>query len=527
MEKLEVKELTKNNITPNDLDDVFDEASPYPDLYEWVPEEEDIFYEFIGNDYVRARYEKLNLNPASDICVFIIKNKYFKDRMLDVLQHINYYTKFYDKNHELFMSMLSVKYIIDTRPDVSQKAFRHLVIDRIITDNFIKNVKQMARDLYALNINLDVDGKYKSSPKITNGQAREIVALSFAFRMVLPLLLHFVNISSTITEKRSYIPCFDRIYMKIIDRFECGYRTYDAIYEFIPYRVDRATASNKKAFAQKEQLYGHTDQTYLENIIHEILIVKGLYKLSYNRSVVSFLSGIFFNFNLNYLKEVYPYKPYEIDSEDVGESEDKASLIESLEMTIYSLDESNIMINEVNIAQTIEFIDRQFMKLVDDDELKFYEDNCKLNETTQFLLQSFYSPIFHDSFAVYSLSRYDTIKLLVYLKKYLQLRGMSILPQICTSRIQNKIKDTMIKNAKFLEKVEASSVYQHIIKTKYKYINELSAKDNIILRKMSALINSTFIFVDYDDDINGIVYKDTNINVDILVNEFLLFLSII
>ena len=112
----------------------------------------------------------------------------------------------------------------------------------------------------------------------------------------------------------------------------------------------------------------------------------------------------------------------------------------------------------------------------------------------------------------------------VYMKKFLQLRGMIILPQICTAKVRGKFKDTCIKNAKFLERFTTSSVYQHIISEKYRYIKELGLKEDPIVKMLSTMLNSSFEFVDTDLEVNGRICD--NINADMMVNELMLFLSI-
>jgi hypothetical protein len=115
--------------------------------------------------------------------------------------------------------------------------------------------------------------------------------------------------------------------------------------------------------------------------------------------------------------------------------------------------------------------------------------------------------------------------LLIYLKKYLQLRGMTILPQLCTAKVRGKFKDNSIKNSKFIEKIDTSSIYINSVLPKFRYIKELNPKEDLIKKRWSAFINSTFEFVDFNPEINGIVYDD--VDVDLIIHELSLFFSII
>lgn len=515
-------------ISTETLDAIVNENSKIPELKSWVstPDQEYFVYE---NEVVRAKYEEfLDLAEGTPLPIFYIRKNHYKDRMDDIVKHINYFLNFYDPEKELFLSTFSVKFIVDKRPNLSKDAFINLVMDRIVTDTLVSKIKLMAHNLYTININTDKEGKYKNTPKITNAQAAQLVALSFCFRLTLPLCVHFSNVNESFVGKKDYIPCFNKLYMKIVKKFEKDdVQVFNALCKFVKYRVDRYYNANKGVCNQKKQLYGATKGIYQEELIHDVLLVKSLHKLDYTRSCVSFIDGIIHYFNQNNSSENYKSKPFEIGVDDsMSDSDDYLSHAEALEMSVYKIDESNVMIDGVNNKKIVKKIEDDFNINISDDEFNFYMDNIKINSITESLVHSFYSRRFKDTNAIYGLTRAQTVKLIIYMKKYLQLRGMVILPQICTAKVKGRFKENSIKNTKFIEKFESSSVYQNIIAPKFKYISELeSDKEHAIVKKLSAIINSTFEFVDFDPEING--YEYTDINIDIIIDEFLLFLSII
>lgn len=507
--------------------DTLETVTGYPELETWICPDENSFYVY-ENEVVRAKYEEyLDLTPGTILSTFYIKKNHYKKKMPDIVKHINYFLTYYDEEKELFLSTLSVKYIIDQRPQLSQDAFRNMILDRVVTDTLISKIKLMAHNLYKININTDKEGKFKSTPKITNIQAKQLVAISFCLKLIIPLCLHFSNINDSFVEKKDYIPCFDKIYMKIVEKFEKDdIPVFNALCKFVKYRVDRSYSADKGIWNQKKQLYGIVKELYLEELIHDVIFVKSLHKLEYNRSCVSFIDGIIFNYNINFKQENYKSKPFEISSDDnMSDNDDYLSHTEALEMSVYRIDESNAMINNVNSKKVMQSIQERFNIKISKEEFQFYYDNCVINSITQFLLHSFYAPKFKNTYAIYAINRADTIKLIIYMKKFLQLKGMTILPQIVTARVKGKFKENAIKNSKFVEKFKTSSVVQNIINTKFRYIKELNSKDDPIDKKLSTIINSTFELVDYNQDINGLVYSD--INIDVIIDEFSLFLSII
>lgn len=495
------------------------------DLMAWQPTEDEIFFTEKDGMIIASYLTRMfNVPEDRQLLQYIIAKKHYKERIPDLLQHINYFIAHYDHDHEYLVATLTIKNYIDRHPDMSQKAFCKMILNRLITKSMVNKLKQMALDLYKLNINTDRDGKYKTTPKITNDHARMIVAVSFCIRLLLPICIHFSNTNATFINKRDYIDCFDRIFMRVVERFEKNdTEIWNPICRFVAYRVERSHTSDAVIWEKKKQLYGTTLELYLTSLIHEVILVKSLHKLAYNRSIVSFIDGIITHSYTHYRYENFKYKPVEIEVED-SDSDDYLSHVETLEMQISRVDESNQLVNETNTAQVMDEIRQRFRIEIPQSEIDFYFENMRFNSLTQCLLHAFFSKYFNDTNAIRLLDKRNAVELAIYMKKYLSLRGMLILPQICTAKVSGKFRDTCIKNAKFLEKFTTSSVYQHIISEKYRYIAELGLKEDPIVKNLSTMLNSSFEFADPDPEINGRICD--NLNADLLVSDYMLFLSI-
>lgn len=503
----------------------FSDSPDVFDLMNWNPgPEHSYFIEKDGMIIANYLIHYFNVPPDRQSLQYIIAKKHYKERIPDLLQHINYFIAAYDYDKEYLVGTLSVKNYIDRHPTMPQKAFCKMILSRLVTPSMVNKIKRMAFDLYKLNINTDRDGKYKTTPKISNDHARMIVAVSFCIRLLLPICIHFSNTNATFINKRDYIDCFDRIFMKVIDRFEKDdIQIWNPICRFVAYRVDRTYNSDIVIWQKKKQLYGTTVELYLESLIHEVILVKSLHKLAYNRSIVSFIDGIITHSYTHYRYENFKFKPVEIEDED-SDSDDYLSHQETMEMQICRIDESNQLINETNTKQVMEEIYQRFRIDIPQEEFDFYFNNMQFNSLTQTLLHAFFSKYFNDSNVIRLLDKSHAVQLAVYMKKFLLLRGMVILPQIVTAKVKGKFKDTCIKNIKFLEKFTSSSVYKHIISEKYRYIAELGMKEDPIVKMLSTMLNSSFEFVDTDDEVNGRVCD--SINPDLMVSELMLFLSI-
>ena len=89
--------------------------------------------------------------------------------------------------------------------------------------------------------------------------------------------------------------------MKLIKKFEKDdVNVFHDICKFVKYRVDRFWNQDIGICIKKKQLYGITRETYLEEVIHEVILVKSIHKLDYNRSVVSFIDGVIFSYHYNF-----------------------------------------------------------------------------------------------------------------------------------------------------------------------------------------------------------------------------------
>lgn len=523
----------KTDAQPNDKIQEKVEFQPpqldHPRLNEWVPEDDDLKFIYV-DEKVHARFSDIFGKQFPKFETFKINKKHYKERMTDVCMHINYFMKYYDTKHDFLINVASVKYLIDRNLGMRPNQFKNVLIRTVVTKDFIHDMIHMAKDLYTVNINTDDDGKYRTTPKITNEQAKMLLGISFAIRAVLPLCVHFSNICEYIVSSHDYIKAFDSIFMDIVDCFEKSGDDFFPIFyplcRFVKYRLERSFNVDSPIWNKKKQLYGITFETVFQNMIHEVILVKSLYKIAYDRSVVSYIDGVVTNSYNHFRFENFKFKPIEIDADSGGsDSDDYLTHAESLEMSIYRIDESNQIINDVNNELVLKQIYERFEFDIPQEELDFYYENCKINNLMQYFLHTFYSGFFHSSTAIQTITRRDTIKLLVILKKYLQAARMVILPQLVTAVVRGRFKENMIKNTRFQEKYESSDVYKSVIEGKFRYIQEIAPKENPIQKKLSTIINSSFILVDYDPEINGRVLTD--VPIDTVMDEYYTFLSII
>jgi hypothetical protein len=433
---------------------------------------------------------------------------------------------------------------------------------RVLTHNFIRSVLDITDDLYELHIDND-DGKYKSTPKITDNQGKILVAFSFAMKFLFPTITHFVNINTNYVEKTAYIKCFKNVFMDMIELMEneiCvenyvkakikeGVMTpeesksitikdidkdeiwnyhpnaYNALCELIRGRVERNRQKDETIWIKKQQIRGDNVESFIQVFISEILIVKGLYKLDYRRNPVSYIDGILFQSYNNFKQENFEFKPVDITDDDSSGDTEYMSRAEAMEMSSYFMDESSLLINDVNSTKVMAEIKEKFNIPISKEKFDFYMTHCKFTYINQELLRCFFTKYFHDSFALKGLNKRDLMTLTIILKEYLQMNNMYLLSQLLTANIMGKYRESPIRNNKFKEKLETHDMYLNVVKPKFKYIYELGMKEDKIKKLLSIMINSSFVCVDFNEQINGL--EVDNVSIDQLNNEFCQFLSII
>ena len=512
-----------------------------PRLYEWKPNDEDLFFirDASGQKRIIAHFDRiaedygmkeLTENRYNYLKVFIISQKHYLDRMDDIMYVINYFIKFYDDDRAYELALLRMKFHIDrSEGRYSTKSFSKFLMDTLVTNSLIAKVNKMVEDSYDNNLVTDAKGAYDSSPKLTNDDAKVILTMSFCFRLVLPLCLHWVNSGNTKTNnnKKEYIENFIEIFQCITNRIEEQiHDVYARLERLIEHRIDKKYDNDMLMHEKKKQVHGTTKTEYINSLITEIILVKSIYKIDYTKSVVSYIDGII---RKNYSQsniENFKEKPVELSADELNnDRDDNITPAEALDMRRYYHNEAHALVTELNTDNILKTVDRRFNVHISPEEFDFYLANVVPNTLSTKFLSAFYAKMFKDSSAIDSIDRRNVIKLLVIMKKFLQMKGMVFIPQICTARASGNFRENTIKNIKFNEKYENSALNKDILNGKFKYVNDLGMKDNPLKKELSTIINSQFIWVDFDPRINGIIENDIDDN--IIIDEYQTFLSII
>lgn len=201
---------------------------------------------------------------------------------------------------------------------------------------------------------------------------------------------------------------------------------------------------------------------------------------------------------------------------------DGLSGIDKLEMNSTKMDESSVILSDINIKKTIDRIVKSMHIKIDKEEIEYYKENVKITKFQTQLVFYYYAKYFNGYRDLLMLNRMQYLTLLVVLKKRLQAQNYVFLPQILTSNIESKLNSRTIRNDKFLTKIKTSSIYQTLIEDKYSTLDD-AGKGDLILNILSTLINTTFTFVDYEHP--EVLGRTIEVNQDMISEEFLNYLN--
>lgn len=96
---------------------------------------------------------QLPSNPQLDSFIMSSKRSYNNpDMRAHTIQYLNYFEKYYDRDHELVVIYARLKYLIDFEPGYTKEAFLYDLTRYIMNGSISLKVGYLTRDCYSLNL---------------------------------------------------------------------------------------------------------------------------------------------------------------------------------------------------------------------------------------------------------------------------------------------------------------------------------------------------------------------------------------
>lgn len=486
---------------------------------DWVPDDKSAIVRGNGK-LIYVPFDKLFNNPKlATINNFIINKQSYIKHIEMLTNYINYFIKYYDESQELILAYLKLKSIIDTkkRNTIKLNSFITLMYSILFTPTIIEHIKQMVEDNFDLNLTVEGVKNYNEDYEFTTEHAKIMMQISISMKLMIPVMFHFLNVSKYIKDNGSISICYERLFD--IYGTDEGINIRNKLYNWMYSRIQHNGTRNSKIWDQHE-IFGTNILTKLDEMLNNQIISESMFKYIFRKNFIK-LNYVTVNKQLMYFI-AYKYESNRIELNSSKDPITGLSGIDKIEMNSSKMDESVMILSDLNIKQTIKRLKKKFKVKISDQEIDYYMNNSIITKFQSKLIFYFFAKYFDGFRDLNVLGRRNYIKLMIIMKHILTERGFIYLPQIISGNIESKLNTRTIQNAKFLNKIKSSSLYSTLISEKYELLESLE-KHSIIMNILSTLINTTFSSVEYDSPES--LGDRIDINSDILADEFLNYIT--
>lgn len=485
---------------------------------------------------------------------FLISKTSYENQLDNIIRYVNFFIHFYDTEQELIAAYLKLKLAIDRdRVDDTtgegegeklygandKEAFISLLYDVMFTPSMVEKIKRMVEENYTDDIEAGPEEKkryYKANEKrhlesleFTNQHVKILHAISFGMKILCPVMFHFCTINSIKIDKTNLV-IYD-FYKPLFDLFNDGCNMFNKLYVYVKTKVLESDANNKLIFEQRE-IFGIDVFTVITQFTKVVLISENMVKYNINENIIGFNKTII-KYQLTYfIKEQYDKNLTEVTW---AKNSEGLSGIDKMAMNLEKLDEGAIVFTDVNIANTIERIRSKVDIDIDESEIEYYMEHLRITDLQKEYLYSFYAKYFETYKDLKLLTKRQYIYLLIMMKKVLLIdlgydvetggAKAAAIPYILSGNIEDRIVNRMIRNGKFIDKLESSYKYQRMVSSDYALLAEIPGKGDFIKSKLSAIINTKFTYVTPEEpELTGteITYDEEEIADELL--DFLIYI---
>lgn len=418
------------------------------------------------------------------------------------------------------------------------------------------------------------DKKHLESLEFTNQHVRILLAISFGIKLMAPVILHFFALNVLEANKNEMDDILFKFFYRLFDIF--GYdetytymhndeevnngitedfiyekldngevyvqqdpqdynrvlyiqtddnsyyyrkskiNLYNKLYVYVKAKVLESNSNNSLIFGQRE-IFGDDIYTVISNLTKHVLVAENLFKYEFGQNVIGFNKVIIRCQLSYYLKARYDKNITEVTN---AKNSEGLSGMDKMEMNLTKLDEGTITTVDINIDKTFEKIKKLIDIDVTEEEIDYYREHLKLSDLQRQLIYAYYGKYFGSVRDLNLITARQYIHLALLLKKKLLIHDSvyeSVLPYILTGNSEDRVNTRLIRNHKFINKVEDSSLYQKLVNGKYRFLCQI--KPDYILTILSTLINTRFSYVTYEKpELLGteIVYSEDKISDELL-----------
>lgn len=516
----------------------------------WKPHPKDVFAESDGKILV-ARFEEFLNEPKFAVYDnFSIKKSSYEKQIKLICHYMNFYTTFYDVDREFITSYMKVKFELDNRKTFTEEnssAFIDFMYEVVVTPTFAGRIARMINDVYIDDIEGPINGKARyvktevkhlESLEFTNQHVKILLKISTVMKLLAPLIFQYVQLNVIKLDRDNDL--IYRCYERLFSIFSENVNIYNKLVVYTRAKVLESKAQNPGMYEQRD-IFGNDEAILINKLVKKVLISDNIFKFKFpeewdkkgykfKENIVGFLKVIL-KFQLNFFIKLQ--LETNIAEMTNSSSADGSSDVDKMRNIMNRIDEGDVVASITNCNSTIDYIRRNIDIEVTEDEINYYREHHKPNKLQVDLVSQHWAKFFGSYRDTYNLTRRDYLYLMLLLKKRLLITsgfppnatydGRCVLPFLISGNVNDKVNMRLIRNTKFIQKIEENSTYQRIQSGKYPLLNEIAP--NAIKMMISQIINTQYTFVCYEDQ--SLLGKPIEYSEDVIADEILNFINMI
>ena len=514
----------------------------------WKPLAKDVFADSDGKVIV-VKFDKFLDEPKFAVYNnFTIKKSSYEKQIKLITHYMNFYTTFYDTDREFITSYMKVKFELDNRKTFTEEnsnAFIDFMYEVVVTPTFAGRIARMINDVYIDDIEGPINGKARyvktevkhlESLEFTNQHVKILLKISTVMKLLAPLIFQYTHLNVIKLDKDSDL--IYRCYERLFDIFSENVNIYNKLVVYTRAKVLESKAQNPSMYEQRD-IFGNDEAILINKLVKKVLISDNIFKFKFpenwdkknykfSENIVGFLKVIL-KFQLNFFIKLQ--LDTNIAEMTNSSTSDGVSDMDKMRNIMNKINEGDVIASLTNCKTTLDYIKRNIDIQVSDEEIEYYRQYHKPSKLQADLVSQYWCKFFGSYRDTYNLTRKEYLYLMLVLKKRLLISsgfppnatydGRCVLPFLISGNVIDKVNIRLIRNTKFILKVEENSTYKQIQESKYSRLNEVMP--NAISMLMSQIINTQFSFVCYEDQ--SLLGQKIEYNEDLIADEILNFIN--
>lgn len=442
---------------------------------------------------------------------------------------INYVFK--NKDEEIILDYMKLKTKIMVKKQKEKEYLEENFINDItvllIKEAVIKYIDKYIEDSYTIELDKITSNNRTTINKelqFTDDHAKVTLKASMLMKYVIPIITTYISFHPV----KSVDDLLYNIFSSFFKYFKSGeINILNKIFKLIESRITATRYSDQVIWSYLKNVSITNDN--LTRIFNKKIISNVIPKIQNNKNVISFLhvvikNLIMYQFTYNFAISYKPLNLNKTDSEGLSD-------FDKLEINMVRADESYDIINSLTIEKEIKFLLKKYDLKIGKSELEYYKSTIYVNKVQTNFLFLFFSKYTRNYRLLYNCNYTIYVKLLILFKKWLEKYGFVTLAKYITAVPEKITEKKTFNKRQILAKVLDFNKYEHLLKKKYPYIQDIIIGKSIIIKLIINLKYNKFFeiptYAEYKKDSTLEKKLLSNVSDEVIINEVLNFCEVI